>query len=108
MITNLRMDMIGKVEHCRTHRELEKITFWREDKHLVFIEVHLELIHSLESLRTLEHGTDIRQPLVKTTFALHALITPMGSDATLCDFIHALSTNLYFHPLLLRTKNRDV
>ena len=108
LITQLRVDMVSKVEHGSTYRELIQIAMRREHKHLVFIEIHLKLVHRLQTLRVLQHRTNIGKPLVKTRLALDALIAPVGCHASFGNLVHTLRTNLHLYPLLLRTQHRNM
>ena len=108
LVAQLGVDMVGKVEHRGTYGELPKVTGRREHEHLVFVEIHLELVHGLHALRVLEHRADTREPLVEASLALHALIAPVGSHTALGNLVHALGTYLHLHPLLLRTQDGDV
>ncbi len=102
-IANLRMDVVGEVKDGSTLRELIEVALRREHKYLVFVEVHLELVHRLHTVASLQHRTDIGEPFVQSGLALDALVTPVGSDAAFGYFIHALGTDLNLHPFLLRT-----
>ena len=82
--------MVGEVEHGGTLGELVEVALGSEHEHLVFVEVHLKLVHGLHTIAGLEHGTDIRQPIVQTRLALYTLVAPMGSHTSFGHFVHAL------------------
>ena len=56
----------------------------------------------------LQHITDAREPLIKTRFALHAFIAPVGGDTTFSNLIHPFGSDLHFHPFLFRAENGDM
>ena len=49
LVANLGVDVISKIEHRGSFGELIKVTLRREDKHLVLVEFHLELVHGLHA-----------------------------------------------------------
>ena len=107
-VTNLGMDVIGKVEHRSSHRELEQIATRGEDKHLVFVEIHLKLIHRIEAIGMLQHITNASKPLVKSGLALHALIAPVGCHTSFGYLVHPFGTYLHLYPLLLWSEHCDM
>src|SRR3712207_7442345 len=64
-ITNIRMDMISKIQDGCSLRKLEQISLWSKDIDLILIKIHLELIHQLK-VRSEEHTSELqsRQYLV--------------------------------------------
>ena len=100
--------MISEVEDSSTHWEFKQITTRREDKHLIFVEFHLKLFHRFQTIGMLQHITDAREPLIKTRFALHAFIAPVGGDTTFGNLVHPFGSDLYFHPFLFRTEYGDM
>ena len=82
--------MVGEVEHGGTLGELVEVALGGKHEHLVFVEVHLKLVHDLHTIAGLEHGTDIRQPIVQPRLALYTLVAPMGSHTSFGHFVHAL------------------
>ena len=65
-IANLRMDVVGEVKDGSTLRELIEVALRREHKYLVFVEVHLELVHRLHAVAGFQHRTDIGKPFVQS------------------------------------------
>ena len=108
--SQLGVNQESKVEHCSTFRQLIEIALWREDEHLILIEIHLELIHSLHvaAIGCLQCLADRRQPGVQARLLLDALVAPVSRQATLGDSIHALCAYLHLHPLALRSHHGDV
>ena len=100
--------MVGEVENGGTLGELEQVALGGEHKHLVFVEVHLELVHSLQTIAGLQHRTDARQPVVQSAFTLHTLVAPVGCHASFGYLVHALRAYLYLHPFLFRSQHSDV
>ena len=47
--------MIGEVEHCSPLGKLKQVALGREHKYLVFVEVHLKLVHRLHAVAGLQH-----------------------------------------------------
>ena len=48
VVADVGMDVIGKVENCGALGEFQKVALRGEHEHLVFVEVHLELVHHLK------------------------------------------------------------
>ena len=107
-IAHFRVNMISEIEHSSPHREFQQVALRREDEHLVLIEVHLKLVHCLQTVGVLQHRADIREPFVETRLPLHALIAPMGCHTPFCNLVHTFCTDLYLHPLLFRTEHGDM
>ena len=107
-ITDLRMDMVGKVEHRSPHRKLMQVATRRKDKDLILVEFHLKLVHRLHAVRTLQHVSDSSEPLVEPCLTLHTLIAPMGSHTSLSNLVHTFRAYLHLHPFLLRTEHCDM
>ena len=63
-IAYLRVDVVRKVKHRCAFREFVEVTLRRKDEHLVFVEIHLELVHHLQIVARLQNVADTRQPLV--------------------------------------------
>ena len=99
------MDVISKIENRGTNGELPEIACGSKHKHLVFVELHLKLVHCIEAIGMFEHRADTSKPLVEPSLALNALIAPVGSHTTLGNLVHALCTYLHLYPLLFRTKH---
>ena len=108
LITDLRVDMISEVEDGSTYRELIEVATRGEDEDLIFVELHLKLIHRIEAVGMLKHITNAREPLVKSCLALHAFIAPVGGDASFCNLIHPFGSDLHLDPFLLRTEHGDM
>ena len=109
LVAHLRMNVIGEIEHRCTHRQLEDVALWREDKHLIFLKVEAELVHELGIVVRLESATDACQPFLHATFArANALVAPMCSQSVLGNIVHSFCTNLHLNPFLFRSENRDV
>src|SRR3712207_572096 len=107
-ITNIRMDMISKIQDGCSLRKLEQISLWSKDIDLILIKIHLELIHQLKVIIILKGRTYICQPLINTAFTLYAFIPPMRSKTTLRYLIHALCTNLNLYPFVFRPQHRNM
>ena len=103
-----RVYAVGKVENRGTLGEFYQVALRSEHKHLVLIQIHLELVHQLQVVVALKRRAYVAQPLVQSRFALNALVSPMGSQTSLGNLVHAFGSDLHFHPLVLRTKYRDV
>ena len=100
----------SKIEHGSPFAQLEQITFGGEHKHLVFIQVHLELIHDFHRvtvgiLQCLTHGS---KPFVESAFSLDAFVTPVSSQSALGNLVHAPGTYLHLHPFALGAHHRNV
>src|SRR5574344_148659 len=108
LITYLGMNMICKVKYRSTLREFIQVAFGCKDKHLILIQIHLELIHHLEVITSFQNITDIRQPVIQPTLTLDTLVSPVGSHTTFGNLIHTFSTYLYLHPFLFRSEHCDM
>ena len=102
------MDMVGKIKNGCTLGKLIEIALGSKYEYLVFIEIHLKLVHSLHTVGCLKHRTDIGQPFIQTRLSFYAFIAPMSSHATFGDLVHTFRTNLHFHPFLFWPQNGDV
>ena len=107
-VAHLRMNAVGKIEHRSTLRKFIYIALGSEDKHLVVIELHLELVDGGRSLTFFKHRTNARKPVVHTSLALDALIPPMSRHTTFGHLIHAFGTYLHLDPFLFGTYDGDV
>ena len=107
-VAYLGVDMVGEVEHGGSLGELVEVALGGEHEDFVFIEVHLELVHSLHAVAHLEHGADVRQPVVESRLALHTLVAPVGSHTAFRNLVHALGAYLYLNPFLFGTQHGDV
>ena len=102
------MDMVGEVEHGGSFGKLQQVAFGGEHIHLVFVEVHLELVHHLKVVACLQGSTYVGKPFVHTAFGLHPFIAPVGSQTAFGNLVHALRTNLHLYPFALRSQYGDV
>ena len=107
-VAHLRVDMIGKVEHCGSLGEFQQVALGCEHEHLVLIQVHLKLVHHLHVVACLEDIAYVVEPLVESALSLHSLVSPVGGHSPLGHFVHALCAYLHFHPFLLRSEHCDV
>ena len=108
--THIGMYMEGKVEYRGSVGQLEEVALRGEHKHVVLVEVHLELVHQLYAvivcvLQCLAYACE---PLVEPRLALHALVSPVGGKASLGNLVHALGAYLHLHPFTLGTHHRGV
>ena len=108
LVAQFRVDMVSKIKHRSTCGKLPQIACRCKHKHLVFVQFHLKLVHSIQSVGMLQHRTYIRQPLVQPRLALHAFIAPVGSYTAFGNLVHTFGTYLYLNPLLLWAQHRDV
>ena len=102
------MNMVGKIEHGGTLGKLEQVSLWGEHKHLVLIEVHLKLVHSLQTVAGLKHRADIRQPLVHACITFYAFVAPVSRYTSFGHLVHPLRTNLHLDPSLFRAQYGDM
>ena len=99
------MYVVGEVEHGRSFRKFQQIAFRREYEHLVFVQIHLELVHKLQAIACFECCSYVVEPIVYARIALDALIAPVRCQTFLGYLVHALGAYLHLHPLLLRTEH---
>ena len=102
--------MESEVEQCGSGGETEEVASRGEDKHLLVVDVHLEIAHQLHGawLGVLEEVADFVHPGVKHLLALDALVAPVGGEAFLGHEVHAASAYLYLDPFPLGTCHGDV
>ena len=104
-IADPRMNMISEIEYSCSFGKFEQITFRGENKHFIFIQIHFELVHQLQVIVCLECTAYVVQPFIQSGFPFYAFVSPMCGKSTLSYFVHTFSTNLYFHPFVLRSKH---
>ena len=109
-MTDLRVDMIGKVNRVRPLRQVDDITARRKDKDL--IREHIELQCLEEFLRIVvfllqtDHLAQPRHLLIvlvgRADAAPRLLVLPMRGNAELGDLVHRLRANLYLKRIAVR------
>ena len=106
---HLRVDVISHIEHRGALGKFQQVALGSEHIYLVVIEVHLKLVHRLHTASVLQHLTDAVEPFVHAAFRrLHALVAPVGCDASFGNIVHALRAYLHLHPFLFGTQHGDV
>ena len=106
---NLRVDVIGHIQHSGSFGEFQQVALGGEHVYLVVIEVHLKLIHRLHTTRILKHLAYSVQPVIHTAFRrFHTFVAPVGSHTSFGYLVHTLRTNLYLYPFLLWAQYGDV
>ena len=108
VVAHVGVYLIGKVEHGGTLGKLAQLARGSEHEHLVFVEVHLELVHGLQSVGILQRRADAVQPFVEPAFPFHAFVAPVGGQTAFGHFVHAFRANLHFHPFLLGAQHGDM
>ncbi len=102
------MDSVCEVQHRGALGEFHEFPFWREHKNLVLVEVHLEIVENLPVVIVLESAPYACEPFVHIAVALDSLVSPVCGETALGNFVHALSSYLHFHPLVLWSFHGDV
>ena len=81
------MDRESKVEHGRPFGQLDQFACRGEDIDLVFVQVHLEILHQVERV---------------------VLFRFQGGTDSVQEFVHAAGTDLHFHPFVLWSHHGDM
>lgn len=104
------MDRESKVEHGRPFGQLDQFACRGEDIDLVFVQVHLEILHQVERvvLFRFQGGTDSVQEFVQPAFRLSSFIFPVSGQSPFGNFVHAAGTDLHFHPFVLWSHHGDM
>ena len=108
VVAYVGVDAVCEVEHGSPFREFHEVAFRCEHKHLVLVQVHLELVDYLQVVLVFQSRAYAVKPFVKAAFALHALVTPVGRQSALGYFVHALRADLHLHPFVFRPQHGDV
>ena len=108
LVSNLWMNVIGKVQQGCTFRKLQQIAFRCEHVNLFVVQVALELRHHFQVVACLQRRSDRRQPRVHSFFCLYSLVSPVRCQAVFGNFVHTFGAYLHLHPFAIRSQNRNV
>ena len=100
-IAHARVYVISKIEDGRTLGKLKQVAFRRENIHLVFVKIHLKLVHQLQVIVAFEGRPNVSQPFIDVSFALDSFVTPVRGKAMFGHFIHPFGSDLHLHPLVV-------
>ena len=100
MVSEIGVNAVCEVENGCSVGEPEEVALWSEDEHLVFVQLHLEVVHQVAVVVVaLERLAYAREPFVEARFALDAFVAPVCCQSALSDVVHALGAYLYLNPL---------
>ena len=98
----LGVDVKGKVERGGAHRKFHHVAFGREGVDFFAVQVQFEVVEKVERVvfRILKLLFDFCQPMLHhiVFVAVFIFIKMMRSVSGFSNLVHALRTNLYFHP----------
>ena len=108
--SQLRVDGKGKVEHGSPFGQFDQFAGRSEDIYLVFVEIHLEILHQIQRIVLLffQGGTYGVEELIQAAFLFHTFVFPMGGKTLFGNVVHSFTTNLDFNPLPVVTHKGDV
>ena len=108
--SQLGVDMEGEVEHRRPFAQFEQIAFGSEYEHLVFVQIHLELIHHFQrvAVRVFQRFAHRSQPFVQSAFSFYAFVPPVRRESSFGYLVHASRAYLHFHPFPFGAHHGDV
>ena len=101
----------GKVEQGGPQRQLVQVALGGEDKHLLVVEVHLEVAHQLQGSAVFgrfEHLAHVVHPVVESRLALDALVFPVGCQSAFGNLVHTAGAYLHLDPALTGPQHGDV
>ena len=107
-VANIGVYAVGKIEHSSSLGKFHQFALGSKHKHLILVQVHLELVNHLQVVLVFQCGTYAVEPFVETTLALDALVSPVCSQATLGHLVHAFGAYLHLHPLAFGSEHGDV
>ena len=108
-ITYLGVNGISEVENGGSLRQLEEVAVRGEHEHFILVEIHLELIHKLQVVASLEGSADALEPRFHSCLAaFDALVAPVCGKSALSHLVHALCAYLHLHPFPFGPEHSDV
>ena len=97
VVAHARVDGVGEVEDRGVGRQAVEVALGGEDVDVALLLLRSEAAGEERLVARFQGRTDVGQPGIHAApAALHALVAPVGSEAVLGDFVHALGADLHF------------
>ena len=112
LVPDIRVKGISEVQGSSPLGQRLDVAFRGKDKYLGGKEIQLDRIKKVQSVRVraFQYLGNGLQPFVELRifFYIMLLILPMGGKAFLGNLVHTAATDLYFHPLPVRSHHGQV